>query len=334
MQSKFDLKYIIDMDEWGKLQESLSLVTRMAIIMVDYKGVPVTAHSRCQAFCQTVRSDKEFSAYCQKCDARGGLEAVRLSRPYIYRCHFDILDIAIPIIVDNQYIGALMAGQIRLAEGSGPNLEQIVSRPHQDAMTEDRARKYELLPVMTYEEVVATADMLYHLCNYVVKESILKHELLERNRQHEALNPQEESKPKPELSALPVEPPSAPKTPLPSGSAYKTECISPTLQPAFDYMLSHREENFSLKSLAQLCHISPSYFSRLFTREMGEHFSLYVARMKIGWAKELLATTDWSVNEISNYLNFCDAGYFIKIFKKYESATPLSYRSSLKTDPI
>lgn len=81
MQSKFDLKYIIDMDEWGKLQESLSLVTRMAIIMVDYKGVPVTAHSRCQAFCQTVRSDKEFSAYCQKCDARGGLEAVRLVSP-------------------------------------------------------------------------------------------------------------------------------------------------------------------------------------------------------------------------------------------------------------
>ncbi|MEK4003639.1 PocR ligand-binding domain-containing protein [Paenibacillus sp. FSL H3-0333] len=333
MQSKFDLKYIIDMDEWGKLQESLSLVTRMAIIMVDYKGVPVTAHSRCQAFCQTVRSDKEFSAYCQKCDARGGLEAVRLSRPYIYRCHFDILDIAIPIIVDNQYIGALMAGQIRLAEGSGPNLEQIVSRPQQDAMTEDRARKYELLPVMTYEEVVATADMLYHLCNYVVKESILKHELLERSRQHEALNLQE-SKLQLEMPPLPVEPPSAPKTPASSGSAYKTECISPTLQPALDYMLSHRQENFSLKSLAQLCHISPSYFSRLFTREMGEHFSLYVARMKIGWAKELLATTDWSVNEISNHLNFCDAGYFIKIFKKYESATPRSYRASLKTDPI
>ncbi|MFD1903148.1 PocR ligand-binding domain-containing protein [Paenibacillus rhizoplanae] len=157
---------------------------------------------------------------------------MRLSRPYIYRCHFDILDIAIPIIVDNQYIGALMAGQIRLAEGSGPNLEQIVSRPQQDAMTEDRARKYELLPVMTYEEVVATADMLYHLCNYVVKESILKHELLERNRQHEALNPQE-SKLQLELPPLPVEPPSAPKTPVSSGSAYKTECISPTLQPAF-----------------------------------------------------------------------------------------------------
>ncbi|WP_340026512.1 PocR ligand-binding domain-containing protein [Paenibacillus sp. FSL K6-1096] len=327
MQSKFDLKYIIDMGEWTKLQESLSLVTRMAIIMVDYKGVPVTTHSRCQAFCQTVRSDKEFSPYCQKCDARGGLEAVRLSRPYIYRCHFDILDIAIPIIVDNQYIGALMAGQIRLAEGSNPNLEQIVSRPQQDAMTADRVSKYELLPVMTYEEVVATADMLNHLCNYVVKESILKHELLERNRQYEPLNPQ---KPKPEVPALPAEPSSASKTPLPAGNAYKTECSNPTLQPAFDYMLSHKEENFSLKSLAHLCHISPSYFSRLFTREMGEHFSLYVARMKIEWAKELLATTDWSVNEISNHLNFCDAGYFIKIFKKHESVTPLFYRTALK----
>ncbi|MFD1903147.1 AraC family transcriptional regulator [Paenibacillus rhizoplanae] len=96
-------------------------------------------------------------------------------------------------------------------------------------------------------------------------------------------------------------------------------------------MLSHREENFSLKSLALLCHISPSYFSRLFTREMGEHFSLYVARMKIGWAKELLATTDWSVNEISNHLNFfAMPAISLRSSKKYESATPLSYRASLK----
>jgi ligand-binding sensor protein/AraC-like DNA-binding protein len=331
MKSRFNLQHIIDMHEWSKLQESLSLVTRMAIIMVDYKGIPVTGHSRCQAFCQTVRNDKEFSSYCEKCDARGGLEAVRLSKPYIYRCHFDILDIAIPIIVDNQYIGALMAGQIRLEEGSGPNLERIVTRPQQDVMTNDRTNKYELLPVMKYEEVVATADMLYHLCNYMVKEAILKHELMEQIQQYENLNLRVSNphhKPK-QVSILPKQA-STTNASASLANSHEIKCSNPTLQPAFDYMLSHKEENFSLQSLAQICHISPSYFSRLFTREMGEHFSLYVARLKVQWAKELLESTNWSVNEISNHLNFCDAGYFIKIFKKYESITPLSYRASLK----
>ena len=44
---------------------------------------------------------------------------------------------------------------------------------------------------------------------------------------------------------------------------------NPVLQPAFDYIYAHKHENFSLKEMAKLCHISPSYFSRIFTKETG-----------------------------------------------------------------
>ena len=60
------------------MQESLALSTRLAIILVDYKGRPVTKHSQVQPFCQLVRHSPELSKLCEKCDARGGLEAVRL----------------------------------------------------------------------------------------------------------------------------------------------------------------------------------------------------------------------------------------------------------------
>ena len=56
------------------------------------------------------------------------------------------------------------------------------------------------------------------------------------------------------------------------------------LQPAFDYIFAHKHENFSLKEMAKLCHISPSYFSRIFTKETGENFSVFIARLKIEWA--------------------------------------------------
>lgn len=111
-----ELKNILDLEKWEKLQESLALSTRLAIILVDYKGRPVTKHSQVQPFCQLVRHSPELSKLCEKCDARGGLEAVRTGQPFIYRCHFNIVDMAIPIIVDDQYVGAIMAGEVLLED--------------------------------------------------------------------------------------------------------------------------------------------------------------------------------------------------------------------------
>lgn len=335
MNPRYDLKRIIDIEKWHKLQDSLSLVTRMAIITVDYKGVPVTKHSRCQAFCQGVRKDGNLSSYCQKCDARGGLEAVRTNKPYVYRCHFGIVDIAVPIIVEGQYIGAIMAGQIKLRDADLP-LEQIVTRPpnaETDRKFKELEPEYRALPELSSEEVSAIADMLFHLCNYIVGEAIQKHATVDM---YKKVLTAELTAPDPvsaapqayeqiqamqhELSSTLIE------AKIKQGTERAYRAANPLLQPAFDYMYLHKNENVRLQDMAALCHVSPSYFSRVFTRETGENFSVFVPRLKIEWAKQLLETTDLSVNHIGDELGFADPGYFIKTFKKFESLTLTVYR--------
>lgn len=339
-QTRYDLKSIIDLDKWHKLQDSLSLVTRMAIITVNYKGVPVTLHSRCQPFCESVRSDPALSPYCQKCDARGGLEAVRLNRPYIYRCHFNIIDIAIPILVDNQYVGALMAGQVRLNGSGSPQLEQIVSRPDGGADGSALAEKEELymrLPVLSYEEVAAISDMLFQLCSYIVQEAIHKNEMIEVYKKaflHQAELPPQPDSAAAELSYTTIEQirrqmsNAAIETHVKHSSIQPYHAVNITLQPAFDYIYAHKNETYTLQALAQLCHISPTYFSRMFAKETGENFSAFIPRLKIGWACQLLEATDQSVNQISCDLGFSDAGYFIKVFRRHLSITPAAYRAA------
>jgi len=337
VKSRYDLERIIDMEKWHKLQDSLSLVTKMAIITVDYKGVPVTKHSYCQSFCQGVRQDPYLAQYCQKCDARGGLEAVRLNKPYIYRCHFDILDIAIPIIIDNQYIGAIMAGQIKLRDEDAPLLERIVSRPS-NAETNNKFRHlkedYLALPVLSYEEVTTIADMLFHLCTYIVEEAIHKNTTIDMYKKalsldaapsQDAMNTSERTYRN--IQAIQHELSSALIETKVRQSAQAFHASNPALQPAFDYIYAHKNENFTLQSMAQQCHMSSSYFSRMFTKETGENFSVFTARLKIEWAKQLLETSDLAVNQISDELGFCDAGYFIKTFKKFENLTPAVYRT-------
>lgn len=342
-KSRYDLKSIIDLDKWNRLQDSLSLVTRMAIITVDYKGAPVTKHSRCQLFCQLVREDPQLASYCQKCDARGGLEAVRINKPYIYKCHFNVVDLAIPIIIDNQYIGALMAGQIRLrASGEEESmLEQIVSRPKLADEQETAGKRdelYAMMPVLPYDEVVHISEMLFNLITYVVQEAIQKHEVIEMYKKaavgqnpvsQDAANPPELSMQniqviRQELSNALVQ------SHVKQTGVLPFHALNPTLQPAFDYIYTHKHETFNLQSMAQLCHISPSYFSRAFTKEIGDNFSVFIPRLKIEWAKQLLEGTNQPVNQISNDLGFCDAGYFIKMFRKHENVTPAVYRAQYK----
>ena len=342
--SLFSLDKIIDLEKWHKLQDSLALVTKMAIITVDYKGTPVTKHSYCQPFCQGVRKDSVLSPYCQTCDARGGLEAVRLNKPYIYMCHFNIIDIAIPIIIDNQYIGAIMAGQIKLRDTDTP-LEQIVTRPASPE-TNDKFKALEedylSLPTLSYEEVSTIADMLFHLSNYIVEEAIHKNSTIDMYNKALSMdrgNPSLDSISTADRNYRNIQ---AIQTELSSTlldnkikKVTSNEICSsnPLLQPAFDYIYHHKNDSISLHAMAKRCHISPSYFSRIFIKETGENFSVFSPRLKIEWAKQLLETTDQPIHHISDELGFCDAGYFIKTFKKFATLTPAVYRNRYQNKP-
>ncbi|WP_438348494.1 PocR ligand-binding domain-containing protein [Paenibacillus sp. FA6] len=342
--SLFSLDKIIDLEKWHKLQDSLALVTKMAIITVDYKGTPVTEHSYCQPFCQGVRKDSVLSPYCQTCDARGGLEAVRLNKPYIYMCHFNIIDIAIPIIIDNQYIGAIMAGQIKLRDTDTP-LEQIVTRPASPE-TDDKFKALEedylSLPTLSYEEVSTIADMLFHLCNYIVEEAIHKNSTIDMYKKALSMdraNPSLDSISTSDRNYRNIQ---AIQTELSSTlldnkikkfTSNEIRSTNPLLQPAFDYIYHHKNDSISLSDMAKRCHISPSYFSRIFIKETGENFSVFIPRLKMEWAKQLLETTDQPIHQISDELGFCDAGYFIKTFKKFATLTPAVYRNRHQNKP-
>ena len=84
-----------------------------------------------------------------------------------------------------------------------------------------------------------------------------------------------------------------------------------------------------MKEMADLCHLSPSYFSRLFNRETGETFVNYVNRQKIRLAKEELRGTSKSINQISSDVGYLNVSNFIAVFKRLEGVTPSVYRQHM-----
>jgi len=84
----------------------------------------------------------------------------------------------------------------------------------------------------------------------------------------------------------------------------------------------------SLDAIADSCQISSSYLSRYFKQRMGCTPMVYVENARMDIAKEMLKTTDKSLDEILDGTGYIDKSNFIRKFKKREGLTPMGYRKS------
>lgn len=321
MDSLFlNLNNIVNLEKFQKIQDHMAAATDLAIITVDYRGTPVTKHSRCSDLCKIVRLHPKLGRLCEKCDSRGGLEAARMMQPYIYLCHMGIVDLAVPIIVEDQYLGAVMAGQVLLDDERGSdNLEQIIQQQYGSPDFPERGaleEHYRKLPVMTLDKVKAVSCMLFQINNYIIEEAIIKTKLSETVQKY-GIPARAEAYPEGRDAAAEKEDPEADRP------QYRRNSV---ITPALDYMRNNYYKKLNLSDMANMCNISPSYFSKLFRRQFRDSFSNYVNKMRVEKAAEMLKTTNTSIINISLTTGFEDCGYFIKVFKKIVGVTPTLYR--------
>lgn len=96
---------------------------------------------------------------------------------------------------------------------------------------------------------------------------------------------------------------------------------------ALQYVKDHYYEDISLEDTARECNVSIYYLSRLFKEQTGENYSVYLTRVRMEAAKELIRSYDCSVKEIAEKTGFRNAGYFCKVFKNYTGYTVSEYKA-------
>jgi len=96
---------------------------------------------------------------------------------------------------------------------------------------------------------------------------------------------------------------------------------------AIEYIDSNLDKRLTLDQVSSKVYLSDYYFSKLFKRETGLSFSVYLNARKIQKAMILLKESDKSVNDISDNLGFTRLSYFSQTFKKYTGYAPTKYRT-------
>lgn len=96
------------------------------------------------------------------------------------------------------------------------------------------------------------------------------------------------------------------------------------------YIRDHLAERLTLNDVAAVFNFSPNYLSQLFAQNSESGFVEFVTATRISAAKELMASTDMKIYEISNLVGFDSAFYFSKVFKKLEGVSPRDYIQRMK----
>lgn len=102
-------------------------------------------------------------------------------------------------------------------------------------------------------------------------------------------------------------------------------------QKSFSEIEQYIRENYadpelSLTSVAEQFYFNPSYLSRIFKKQTGQHFSEFLYRIRMKKAVELACETEQKSYQIASAVGIRDANYFSICFKKFTGKTISEYR--------
>lgn len=102
--------------------------------------------------------------------------------------------------------------------------------------------------------------------------------------------------------------------------------VSQPVRDCCDYIKAHFMEKLTLSDIARSVCYSEYYLTRKFQREMGQSLWDYIWNIRLEHARIQLVSTQDSIQEISEKLQFGTRNHFTKVFREREGCTPTQYR--------
>lgn len=101
----------------------------------------------------------------------------------------------------------------------------------------------------------------------------------------------------------------------------------PKIKPAVDYIHAHfKETSISVPTLCRLVNMSDTYLRKLFLRFYGTTPIKYINSLRISYAKELIESGYYNIEQIASETGFEDSKYFSTVFKNFTGCSPATYK--------
>lgn len=107
--------------------------------------------------------------------------------------------------------------------------------------------------------------------------------------------------------------------------------VHPTgdIAAALAYIYDNFTGEVTRDAAAEIMHVSPMHFSRLFHRHMGCSFQEYLLNLRLDFAKKLLTTAGISVSKAAYASGFNSTSYFSRVFTRRYNMSPGQFAESV-----
>ena len=95
-----------------------------------------------------------------------------------------------------------------------------------------------------------------------------------------------------------------------------------------EYVNLNIEKDLTVRLVSEHFGYHENYISKVFKAAYGVLLSRYIVNQRLAYARALLNTTLYMVNQISRQLSFKSENHFVKFFKYHTHITPSEYRNS------
>lgn len=173
MENNRGLSDLIDVTLLQDIQDKLAEITGLAFNIVNFRGDPINKYSNFCSLCKAIRDTDEGFKLCRSANAHGGLEAAIRQKPYMFKCPAGLVDVAIPIIIDNQYVGAVFLGQVRtnaedyLLSKESKNISRLLKK------YPDFKKYYNDIGYIDYNKIKAIYSLVETIINQLINKSSL-----------------------------------------------------------------------------------------------------------------------------------------------------------------
>lgn len=180
-EDNFDIISIFGRKNLDEIQKIISDVTGLAFVTVDYRGEPVSEPTKFSNFCRKMRTDKNKRTLCKLSDASGSIIAATTKQTSIYFCPCGLLEVAIPIIINDKYLGGFIGGQVRCLDAPDSVMrlsKNMIPGSANIPDTEIRAEKTKDvdisdLKIYSYKEIVSIAKLVELIINQLTKQELI-----------------------------------------------------------------------------------------------------------------------------------------------------------------
>jgi len=271
-----------------QFQRSFFALTGLQTTFLDTNGDFITRVRGRRPFCLIIAESERGTGHSDCYDSnRAACQIIRKTlKPHIYRCHAGLAELAVPIVVNRKFLGAVITGQVKV-----PNFTNGITTPlvkKSPALRKRLEKAFRKIPVLSMRQMKAAGDMLYGMINYIF--------LME----YDLLISKELSRPR----------------------SYSQEIAERALR----FIKENFSQNITLQNVAEHVKLSPFYLAHLLKKETGYSFMEYLVKLRMREASSVLKSTNRSIKEVAYQVGYENPTYFGKIFRHYFKKSPQIFR--------